>query len=83
MTEELQVLTIVTGRLESAGIPYMVTGSIAANYYAVPRMTRDIDLVVELSAADADRFCALYDGDFYLDRDVVAAAIAKRSAFAR
>ena len=81
MTEELQVLTIVTGRLESAGIPYMVTGSIAANYYAVPRMTRDIDLVVELSAADADRFCALYDRDFYLDRDVVAAAIAKRSAF--
>ena len=40
-------------------------------------------LVVELSAADADRFCALYDGDFYLDRDAVAAAIAKRSAFAR
>ena len=32
VTEELEVLTIVTGRLESAGIPYMVTGSIAANY---------------------------------------------------
>ena len=46
-------------------------------------MTRDIDLVVELSGSDADRFCALYDGDFYLDRDAVAAAIAKRSAFAR
>jgi len=81
VTEELEVLTIVTGRLESAGIPYMVTGSIAANYYSVPRMTRDIDLVVELWAADADRFCALFEGDFYLDRDAVAAAIAERKEF--
>ena len=48
MTAELEVLGIVAERLESAGIAYMVTGSIAMNYYAVPRMTRDIDLVVEL-----------------------------------
>ena len=81
MTEELEVLTMVTGRLEAAGIAYMVTGSFAANYYAVPRMTRDIDLVVELSAGDADRFCALFEGDFYLDRDAVRAAIAGRGAF--
>jgi hypothetical protein len=81
VTEELEVLTIVTGRLESAGIPYMLTGSIATNYYSVPRMTRDIDLVVELWAADVDRFCVLFEGDFYLERDAVAAAITERSAF--
>jgi hypothetical protein len=81
MTEELEVLTIVAGRLEAAGIAYMVTGSFAANYYAVPRMTRDIDLVVELSAGDADQFCGLFEGDFYLDRAAVRAAIASRGAF--
>ncbi len=81
MTEELEVLKIVTGRLDSAGIPYMVTGSIATNYYAVPRMTRDIDLVVELSAGDVERLCALFEGDFYLDRDAVRDAIAARSGF--
>jgi hypothetical protein len=54
VTEELEVLAIVAGRLESEGIPYMVTGSIAASYYAVPRMTRDIDLVVELSAGNIE-----------------------------
>jgi hypothetical protein len=81
VTEELEVLTIVAGRLEAAGIAYMVTGSFAANYYAVPRMTRDIDLVVELSTGDADRFCALFEGDFYLDRTAVRAAIASRAAF--
>jgi len=40
VTEELEVLKTVTGRLDTAGIPYMITGSFAANYYAVPRMTR-------------------------------------------
>ena len=81
MTEELEVLRIITGRLESAGIGYMVTGSIAMNYYAVPRMTRDIDVVVELEGADADRVCALFEGDFYVDRDAVRAAIAERGVF--
>jgi hypothetical protein len=81
MTEELEVLTIVTGRLEGAGIPYMVTGSFAANYYAVPRMTRDIDLVVELSPGDVDRFCALFEREFYVDRDAVHAAVGDRGVF--
>ena len=48
MSEELAVLKLVSERLKSAGIPYMITGSIASNFYAVPRMTRDVDLVIEL-----------------------------------
>ena len=81
MIEELAVLRIVTERLEAAGIPYMLTGSMAANYYAVPRMTRDIDLVVELSAGDAERVCALFETDFYVDRDAVRDAVAEQGAF--
>jgi hypothetical protein len=53
VSEEIEVLRIVTERLEAAEMPYMVTGSMALGVYAVPRMTRDIDLVVELAAADA------------------------------
>ncbi len=76
MNEELEVLKMVTSRLDGAGIPYMVTGSMAVNFYAVPRMTRDIDLVVELSAEDADRLVSLFQGEFYLDRAMVTQAIA-------
>ncbi|OGQ82967.1 MAG: hypothetical protein A3G40_15190 [Deltaproteobacteria bacterium RIFCSPLOWO2_12_FULL_57_22] len=54
--EELAVLKEVTRRLNRAKIPYMVTGSIAANFYTVPRMTRDIDIVVELSERDIGCF---------------------------
>ena len=46
MSDELDVLKLVTARLEAAGIPYMVTGSMVANFYTTPRMTRDIDLVI-------------------------------------
>jgi hypothetical protein len=81
VTEELEVLGIVTERREGAGIPYMLTGSMAANYYAVPRMTRDIDLVVELSLADADRVSDLFEADFYVDRDAVREAITRRGTF--
>ena len=52
MNEELKVLEIVTQRLEKAQIPYMITGSIAMNYYATPRMTRDLDLIIKLQKSD-------------------------------
>jgi len=69
MSEELEVLKTVTQRLNEAGIRYMVSGSIAANYYTVPRMTRDIDIVIELEQSDIDRFVGLFQGDFYIDGD--------------
>ena len=81
LSEELDVLRIVTERLDAAGIPYMVTGSMAVNYYAVPRMTRDIDVVVELSAADVERVYELFRDDFYVERDVVRDSVERRGAF--
>ncbi|MCX6141916.1 MAG: hypothetical protein NTZ35_01725 [Ignavibacteriales bacterium] len=46
--EILQVIEDVVGRFEKADIPYMISGSIAANIYAEPRYTGDIDLVLEV-----------------------------------
>ncbi len=81
MSDELEVLKMVGQRLASAGIAYMVTGSIAMNYYAVPRMTRDIDVVVELSPEDTDRLCAVFEGDFYIDREAAWEAVAEKKTF--
>ena len=46
MTAELSVLKRVNEGLERLALPYMLTGSCAMAHYAVPRMTRDIDIVV-------------------------------------
>ena len=59
----------------------MLTGSMAMNYYAQPRMTRDIDLVVELAADQTDLFMSLFESEYYVDRRAVATAIAQRSVF--
>ena len=80
-TEELEVLQEVARRLVAAGIPYMVTGSIAANFYAVPRMTRDIDVVIELAERDADRFIELFQKNFYLEPETVRAAARDKAMF--
>ena len=50
MEEQLEFLRLIAARLHAAGIPYMVTGSLALAVWAVPRMTRDIDVVVEVEA---------------------------------
>ncbi|MHC4510596.1 MAG: nucleotidyl transferase AbiEii/AbiGii toxin family protein [Planctomycetota bacterium] len=81
MSEELEVLKIVTGRLNDAGIPYMISGSIAANYYTIPRMTRDIDIVVELKQSDVDKFVGLFEGDFYVDREMVTEEVSRQGTF--
>ncbi len=52
MSEEISVLLEVAGILDAAGIDYMLTGSVAMNFYATPRMTRDIDLVAVVALVD-------------------------------
>ncbi len=81
MSEELEVLKTVTQRLNEAGIHYMVSGSIAANYYTVPRMTRDIDIVIELEQSDIDRFVGLFQGDFYIDGEMVRREVLRQGIF--
>lgn len=81
MSEELEVLNQVTRRLERAGIAYMITGSTAANFYTVPRMTRDIDIVVELLERDIGRFISLFENDYYLEPETVRAAVKNKGMF--
>ncbi len=81
MSDELEVLKDVVWRLEESGISYMVTGSMAANFYATPRMTRDIDIVVDLPEQDIDRVTRLFEGEYYIDRDMVQRAVRDQSMF--
>lgn len=78
---ELEVLREVCSRLETAGIDYMLTGSLAMNYYAQPRMTRDIDMVVALAASDKKRFPEIFTPDFHVDAGSVADAVDHASMF--
>lgn len=81
MSEELQVLKDVAVILNRAGIDYMISGSIAMNFYAQPRMTRDIDIVVALRGEDVKRFVSLFEGDFYIEEGAVRDEVSQRGMF--
>ncbi|MDO8690066.1 MAG: hypothetical protein Q7R39_08675 [Dehalococcoidia bacterium] len=81
MSEELAVLREVVRRLEEAGFSYMVTGSLAVSFYALPRLTRDIDIVLEIGAGDVAKLNGLFAGDFYIDQDAIQDGINRQSSF--
>ncbi len=81
MTEELQTLRDIVTRLETAAIEYMLTGSVALNCYAQPRMTRDIDLVVAFYLKDAARIETVLGADYYVSADAAREAVLHQSSF--
>ncbi len=74
METEIDIVREVSRRLDGAGLDYMLTGSMALNYYAEPRMTRDIDLVLVLPPSRIDEMVGLFQTDFYVSADAVRGA---------
>lgn len=75
MTIELDVLRAISAQLEAARVPFMVTGSVAMAFYAKPRMTRDIDIVVALSDNSLAELATTLAGEFYIDIDSAREAL--------
>jgi hypothetical protein len=59
----------------------MLTGSFALAYYATPRMTRDLDIVVALSERDVNALVAAFESDFYIDADAARSAVLSERMF--
>ena len=77
-----ELLASIGQRLVEAGIPYMVTGSVASSFHGEPRATRDLDLVIDPSPEALERFVGDLPAEkFYVDREAAMAALAERSQF--
>ena len=57
---EANLFLVFLEPLNRAAIPYMVTGSVASLVYGEPRLTHDVDLVVELNISRAGEFAGLF-----------------------
>ncbi len=53
----------------------MLTGSLAMSFYARPRMTRDVDLVVALEAGKVERLMDALGAEYHADADAISAAL--------
>src|SRR5712691_6589646 len=78
---EIDIVRDISRRFEQAGIPYMLTGSMAMNYYAQPRMTRDVDVVIAIAPEDVDRVGALFRPDYYVSEESIRESLAHESIF--
>jgi len=68
--------------LDEAGVPYMLTGSLASAFYAVPRATQDIDVVIEAQREGIERLIeGLLAAGWYADRDAALEAWQGQSQF--
>ena len=79
--QELKLLKLVSDRLSLANIEYMLSGSLALNFYAQPRMTRDIDIIININEEDVNKIYKLFKKDFYIDKRMILDAIKNNSMF--
>jgi len=63
---EPNIFHIFTTLLDGMGLRYMVTGAVASIIYGEPRLTHDVDLVVEMTEKDAENIIDAFPSDqFY------------------
>ncbi len=72
---EAELLVDCLHRLETVAIDYMLVGSMAANYWGVPRSTHDIDFVVEYDTSQVDAIVDAFQGDFFIQSVSVASGL--------
>ena len=80
-TTEIKILRDVIDKLDSTGITYMLTGSFALGYYAQPRMTRDVDIVLAVKEQNIKALISSFERDYYISESAVSSAIKNNTMF--
>ena len=71
---ERELLVDCLRRLNRTGVTYYLTGSMASNYWGIPRSTHDLDFVVQLPLSAGTRLVEEFSQDYYIDEEAVWAA---------
>jgi len=75
MRGEKELLVDALGRLNASGLGYMLTGSMASNYWGIPRTTHDLDFVLLLEARDVPRILTAFGTGFLVQPEAVRRAL--------
>jgi hypothetical protein len=81
LADPIQVAARGAKALTSAGIPYLIGGSLASSQYGIPRSTQDVDLIADLQPKHVPALLAALGDEFYVDAERVREAIRHRSSF--
>ena len=75
MRNEQALLIECLERLNRVAIPYMLTGSMASNYWGIPRSTHDLDFVIQLETQTVSHLVAAFESGFFIQSESVANAL--------
>ena len=80
--EQNELLRHVVNILEEQGITYLLVGSLASGVYGEPRLTHDIDVVVDLRPEQVARLCEACPAvDYYVSQQAAREAVARGGQF--
>lgn len=76
------VVRRVLAALETAGVPYMLTGSFASAFHGAPRTTQDIDIVIAPTLGALQNLIKQFpEESYYLSRDAALQAYGSEGLF--
>ena len=79
---QAELLRYLVDTLDGLAIDYMIVGSHASIYYGEPRLTQDVDVVVELTPPALPTFLERFPrSEFYVSEDAARDALASRGQF--
>jgi hypothetical protein len=73
MTEQ-ELLVDCLQRLNQVGAAYMLTGSMASNYWGIPRTTHDLDFVLQLPRQSVPALQSAFSDSFLLQETAIESA---------
>lgn len=76
-----RLLVTVARALESVPVAYAVGGSVASTRHGEPRMTNDVDVLVDLKAAEIDAFRAAFGPEWYVPESALHEAVQAAGSF--
>ena len=81
MTEEIAPLARLVAKLDAAGIPYMVSGSVASSVWGEPRASYDVDLVIAPTREGLSTFIDSLADAFYVSEAAAGEAFRTHGVF--
>jgi len=76
---EADLIRELVSVLESMHVPYLIGGSVALAAWATPRITHDVDVVVDLPEGQIDEFCNQFpQARYFIDADAMRESFKRR-----
>lgn len=78
---QYEIFGYIIDVLNRLRIPYMIVGAIASIIYGKPRLTYDMDIVIDINEQNVADFLSFFNENWYVDKDMIIDAIKNRHHF--